>query len=171
MWADTRSCARVLLAAELDLDYMEVCDVRRYPKLDGFTGSLRRWQLANGWHWECQQCSKICYGQEEGQPDDEGPFAVLDDEDQVFCSPACRDKHRDYWAAHRAIDAAVREDFERMHPGVPVGDVWHNDHYAFVNAGAPLNRCVTVWEFVTVTQQFWPVARVPFVRHPEEPNG
>lgn len=146
---------------------MEVRDLRRYPQLDGFKGNLRRWQLANGWRWECQRCGKPCVGQEEGEPDSDGPFAVLDDEDHVFCSASCRDTYGAYWAHHHAVDTAVREDFERAHPGVQIVSVYHNDWGGYVNAGAPLNQTVTVWEMVTVIKQHWPASRVVFYRNTE----
>lgn len=111
VWADTRNQARSRLAGELDLPYMEIQNLRRYPQLDGFSGDLLEWQLANGWHFECHQCYKFAYGREEGEEDAEGDFAVLDD-GCVFCSEKCRDKHKAYWGAKKAVDAAVREDFQ-----------------------------------------------------------
>lgn len=160
VWAATRNEARGSLSVKLDCPYFEVREVRRYRALDGFTGNLRRWQLANGWHWECQKCYRFAYGKEEGQSDDEGPFAVIDDDDLVFCCQQCLDDYHAYWSAHRTVDAAVREDFKQLHPGVPIVRAWHNEYGGFVDAGAPLNKLVTVWEMVTVTQQFWPNSRI-----------
>jgi hypothetical protein len=132
---------------------------RRYPQLDGFTGNLRRWQLANGWHWECQKCSKICYGQEEGQDLDPNITTVIDDDDHVFCClEHCRE-YEAYWGMHHAIDQAILEDFKKLRPGefreggyfVP----GHNDWHGWVNTAT---ERVVVWEMVSVHQQSYFVA-------------
>lgn len=129
------------------MQYMEVEDLRRYPALDGGVPdgmSLRQWQMANGWRWECQNCDKPCYGSEPGEEGDGG--AVVDDDEHVFCSAGCLERYTEKWALNRAINAAIREDFERANPGVEVYDVYHNEWYGYA---VPKNKAmVTVWEFL-----------------------
>jgi hypothetical protein len=155
VWCRTRGQARQAAAAELDRDFREVESVRRYPALDGFTGNLRRWQLANGWRWECQQCSRPCYGQDEDQELDPSITTVIDKDDQVFCSLDCCKKYEATWALHRATDEAAREEFHRQYPGVELVRVWHNDSAAYAEAGAPLHHHVILWEVVTVRREIW----------------
>ncbi len=143
VWAETRGKARYIGAMQLDIGYSEVSSCRRYRALDGGVPdglTLTQWQLRNGWHWECQQCSKICYGPEDG-----GEGTVLDEDEKVFCSQRCLDKYTAYWAYHRGIDDAVREDFALMYPGVELTGVGHNDWLGFAcPKGEPM---VTVFEF------------------------
>lgn len=130
VWCDERNKARQQLANELGLQYMEVQEFGRYPQLDGFKGNLREWQLANGWHFECQQCYRYAYGREEGD-DSDGEFAILDKDDHVFCSKKCQDKHRAYWAMHHAIDDAVAGDFLRRFSWLCLRSVYHNEFGGF----------------------------------------
>lgn len=156
VWCKTRGQARSQVAAELGCEFQEVASLKRYPQLDGFKGNLRQWQLANGWHFECQygRCSRTCYGCEEGEAD---CTTVMDDDDHVFCSPEHRELHAAYWGMHYAIDQAILEDFKKLHPEVevpfPKVSVGHNEWYGWVHAGPPLNQRVNVWEMVTVHEQ------------------
>ena len=69
----------------------------------------------------------------------------------AWCS-AASDKYKEYWAYQHAITAAVREDFEKMHPGAEGGFAWHNEFGGYVTAGAPLHTTVTVFEFHRVVE-------------------
>ncbi len=166
IWAKTRGQARQAAAAELECDFQEVVSCRRYPQLDGFTGNLRRYQLAHGWMWECQKCQRPCYGQEEGQDLDPAITTVIDDNDHVFCClEHCRE-YEAYWGMHRAIDAAILEDFKKMRPGVDMFLVQasHNEWHGWVNTGT---EHVVAWEFVSVHQQSLYVPR--HLEHGAEP--
>lgn len=132
VWCADRNDARARIAGELDLDYMEVRELRRYPQLDGFEGSLREWQLAHGWHFECQNCYRYAYGREEGD-DSEGEFAILDKDDHVFCSRKCQIAYTAQWAMHHAIDDAATGDFLRRYGGMYcVRSAHHNEYRAWV---------------------------------------
>ncbi len=152
VWCKTRGQARAAAAAELERDFQEVVSCRRYPALDGFTGNLRRWQLSHGWRWECQKCQMPCYGQEEGQELDPTITTVIDDDDHVFCClEHCRE-YEAYWGMHRAIDKAILEDFKALRPGVVTYHVaGHNEWIGWVDT---TKGRVTVWEFVSVHQQY-----------------
>jgi hypothetical protein len=163
VWAKTRGQARAIAAAELDRDFREIVSVRRYPQLDGFTGNLRRYQMSHGWRWECQKCDRPCYGQDEGADLDPAITTVIDNDDNVFCSPACCAAYNAYWSLHRAIDAAILEDFKKLHPDVevpfPSTSVGHNEWYGWVWTD---HQQVLVWEMVSVHQQHggtWRAAR------------
>jgi len=153
VWCKTRGQARQAAAAELERDFREVVSCRRYPQLDGFTGNLRRWQMSHGWRWECQKCDRPCYGQDEDQDLDPTITTVIDEDDHVFCClEHCRE-YNAYWAMHRAIDAAILEDFKKLYPSVevlhPSVNVGHNEWYGWVITY--IGR-VDVWEMVSVHQ-------------------
>ncbi len=168
VWCKTRGPARKAAAAELDCDFREVVSLRRYPQLDGFTGNLRRYQLANGWRWECQKCGLPCYGQEEGQELDPTITTVIDEDDHVFCCiEHCRE-YEAYWGMHRSIDKAILEDFKRLRPGEyregGYFSAGHNEWHGWVSTNT---ERVIVWEFVSVHQQSWFVPR--HLQHGAEP--
>lgn len=154
VWSKTRGQARKAAAAELDCEFQEVVSCRRYPQLDGFTGNLRRWQMANGWRWECQKCSRSCYGQEIDQDLDTNITTVIDDDDHVFCCiEHCRE-YEAYWGMHRAIDRAILEDFKRLRPGEFCEDDYfsagHNEWHGWVDTST---EHVIVWTMVSAHQQ------------------
>lgn len=154
VWCKTRGQARAAAAAELDREFQEVVSCRRYPQLDGFTGNIRRYQMAHGWRWECQKCGMPCYGQDADADLDPTITTVMDDDDHVFCClEHCRE-YELYWGAHRAIDAAILEDFKQLHPDkFSAGSYFvasHNEWHGWVNT---MTEHVIVWEFVSVHQQ------------------
>ena len=159
VFAATRNDARSKIASRFDLSYMEVCDLRRVPELDDFDGNLRRWQLDNGWFFDCSECGKRTYGRDESSSEDfEEP--VLGDDEHVFCSMNCCRKHSAYWGAIRAKDDAVAGDFLRRYPGVPLLRVWHNEYGSYAQAGEPLSKVITMWEFHGCVRRFGATQRV-----------
>lgn len=166
VWADTRGKARYLGSAQLDVTYAEVTSCRRYPKLDGGVPdglTLTQWLLANGWHWECQQCNRVCYGPEEGDPED--ARTVIDAKDNVFCSQRCLDQHTEKWAFEHAIDEAAAEDFRRLNPdkeldltGYRQLGVYHNVYgaWAYVKGGGT----ELVWEFSGPREDYYERRRI-----------
>jgi hypothetical protein len=138
VWADTRGQAKSLLAGQLEIDFTEVEYVRRFPALDDFDGDLIEYLLDAGWFWECTQCNRHTGKEYEG---------FVRDGESMFCSAKCKERHDAYWAKVKADEVTCREEFERMHPGVPIEHLWCNQFGWWVSAGEPLNRHVTVREF------------------------
>lgn len=138
VWADTRGQAKSLLAGKLEIDFTEVTSVKRFPALDDFEGDLTEYLLDAGWYWECTECQRHTGKEYEG---------FVRDGESMFCSAKCKEKHDARWAEQRENDRRCREEFERLHPGVPILHLWTNIYGWWVSAGDPLNRHVTVREF------------------------
>ena len=143
VWADTRGEARSQLAGKLEIEFTEVEQVRRYPALDDFDGDLTGYLLEAGWYWECQQCQR-----HTGQDYD----GFVRDGEVMFCSQKCKDKHDAYWAQEKENERLCREEFEKLHPGVPILHLWCNPYGWWVSAGEPLNRHITIREFSRETR-------------------
>ncbi len=115
-----------------------------------------------------QEMRKPCYGQEEGQDLDPAITTVISDDDAVFCSIEHMREYEAYWGMHRAIDAAILEDFKALRPGEfregGYFSAGHNEWHGWVQTAT---ERVVVWEFVSVYQQSFYVPR--HLQHGAEP--
>ena len=160
VWSETRGRARRAVAAELEIEYLEVDNLARLPELDdglpeGMT--LTQWQVANGWRWECHECGRMC-SQDYAEPDGSHEGVALDASETVFCTQKCLEKSAEKWAREHAIDEAAAEDFKRMHPDKELDCVHHNEHGAFAHVkNGPM---VTVWEFFGPREDYYHRRRI-----------
>ena len=111
VWARNPMEAKRVGASRFDKEYDEV-ECERFPKLDGFTGDLLAWLIADGWYFPCQRC-------EERYPKDGGAY-VISENDTVYCSEECRALDEAYWAKKEAVEKEFQRFAEVKYFGLDV---------------------------------------------------